>query len=724
MKRRNSFALKLMSILLLVILVGIVINSFFISIIGTHINSNSDLKTYAANVSTQKNILQAKRGLILDSEGNVIAQDIESYTLYAIVDENRPSYKNQPSYVVDKEETATYLAGILDAPYDYVIGRLESATYQTEFGIYGSKLSQDIKDEITALNLPGLGFTKSYTRDYPLDSFSSYLIGFVGEDESSHEIVGKMGLEANFNSLLAGVDGSKVSVVDRYGYTLPGYTSEVIAQEDGKTIQLTINKQIQEQLESSFLITEETFDATEIFGGVMEVDTGKILALGQYPSFNPNVLDVDEFKNFATQYIYEPGSTMKSFTYAAAIDTGVYNGDKTFNSAPFLVSLDSDGEPYRNLGSNALVIGTIRNAHNHSWGYITYNEGFAYSSNVGIASLLTNDLDLDVFQEYLVRFGFNEDVEVYGLNEVIGRINFEWPYDKLTVGFGQGITINMMQLMQAYTAIFSDGTMVKPYVIESITDPLTQEVEYQAETKVIGQPIKEETALQMQDLMYRVTQYEPTPGTARAYNVDGLEILAKTGTAQIFIDGEYSNDEFLYSIMIGLPADNPEVMLYYAFRAPATLNAHFRPDAVQQILTTIAREYNLREEDITQTVVQNEDLDSYELPNFINHSIDYALNYLNLYTSHTYTLGNKTSILDQYPSATSKILNTQNIFLLTSNDFIEMIDLSGMSLKDVRAFASLTNLNLSVEGIGLALSQSIEKGSILESGKELHVVFG
>lgn len=724
MKRRNPFALKLISTLLLVILLVIVINSFFISIIGTHLNSGANLKNYAANVSTQKSVLQAKRGLILDAEGNVIAQDIESYTLYAIVDENRPSYKNVPSYVVDKVETASLLAPILNAPYEYILERLNQASYQTEFGIYGSKLSQEIKDQISELNLSGLGFTKSYRRDYPLDVFASYLIGFVGEDETSHEIVGKMGLEANLDSILSGVDGSKVSVVDRYGYTLPGYSSDIVPQEDGKTIQLTINKTLQEQLESSFLITQETFNATELFGGIMEVDTGKILALGQYPSFNPNVLDVQEFKNFASQYIYEPGSTMKTFTYAAAIDSGVYNGNATFNSSPFLVSLDKNGEPYRNLGSNALVIGTIRNAHNKSWGTITYDEGYAYSSNVGIASLLTTSLNLDVFEKYLVRFGFNDDVEVYGLNEVIGRINFEWPYDKLTVGFGQGITINMLQLMQAYTAILSDGTMVKPYFIDSILDPLTQEIEFQAERQVIGQPIKESTADQMQNLMYRVTQNEPTPGTARAYNVDGLEILAKTGTAQIFVDGAYSNDEFIYSVMIGLPADNPQVMLYYAFRAPATLNAHFKTEAVQQILTTIAREYNLREEDINQALNQNTDLESFELPQFTNHSVDYALNYLQAYTSRIYILGHSSSILSQYPSATSKVLNTQNIFLLTSNDALKMIDLSQMSLKDVRAFAALCQLNLTFEGEGLVQSQSIEINADLEAYQNLHVVLG
>lgn len=721
MKKRNLFALKFMSFILLVLLVVIVINSFFISVMGIHINSGANLKYYADNVSTQKSVLQAKRGLILDSEGNIIAEDVESYTLYAIVDENRPSYKNQASYVVDKEDTATKLSTILNAPYDYILNLLNSANYQTEFGLYGSKLSQEVKDQITALNLPGLGFTKSYRRDYPLNSFASYLVGFVSQDDSSTESIGKMGIESTFNSELAGIDGSKTSVVDRYGYTLPGYSSDIKAQEDGKTITLTIIKELQEQLESSFLLTKETFNATELFGGIMEVSTGKILALGQSPSFNPNLLDVTEFKNFATQFIYEPGSTMKTFTYAAAIDSGVYNGDATFNSSPFLVSLDKNGDPYRNLGSNALVIGTIRNAHNKSWGTITYNEGYAYSSNVGIASLLTNYLDLDTFQEYLIRFGFNETVNIYGLNEGIGNINFDWPYDKLTVGFGQGITVNMMQLMQAYTAIFNNGTMVKPYVVQSISDPLTSEIEYQAEIEVIGQPIQESTALQMQDLMYRVTQDLPTPGTARAYVVDGIDMLAKTGTAQIFVDGAYSNDEFIYSVMIGLPADHPQVMLYYAYRAPATLNAHFKTEAVQQLITKIAQVYNLKEEENVETVIQNSSITSYELLNFTNHSLDYAQNYLSDKAQNVYVLGNKTSVLAQYPLTSTQVLNNQVVYLLTDYTNIEMIDLTGLSLKDARAFADLVGLTFSYEGMGVVSTQSISATSIIESGKTLHV---
>lgn len=721
MKKRNRIALVAISLFIVIISVVIVVNTFLISIVGYHFNSQTNVARYADNLSTQVKTLPARRGYILDHNGEVLAQDIESYTLYAIVDSSRPSYQNKPSYVVDKEDTAQKLANILNAPEDYILNLLNSASYQTEFGLYGNRLSLELKQSIEALELPGLGFIKQYSRVYPRTIFASSLIGFVAQDTENSNYVGKMGLESYYNDQLAGVNGSTTSVVDRFGYTLPGYPTSTQDQVDGKTITLTLDTSIQEQLESSFLTTVETFDASLAFGGVMEAKTGRILAMGQYPSFDPNLMNVEDFKNYATQYIYEPGSTIKTFTYAAAIDTGVYDGQASFNSSPFLVSIDKNADPYRNTGSNALVIGTIRNAHNKSWGVIDYDTGYAYSSNVGIASLLTTRLDLPVFQNYLVRFGFNDSVKVEGLPESTGNINFSWPYEKLTVGFGQGITVSMLQLMQAYTAIMNDGIMVKPYIVDSIKDPLTQESTYQAKVTQIGQPIKAETAQRMQDLMRLVTQDSPIAGTGRAYKVDEVDILAKTGTAQIFENGAYLEEEFLYSVMIGLPADDPQILVYYAFRAPATLNAHFRTDAVKQLIHQVALVYNYRK---NETVVEPKEIElvEFNLPNFTNNRLDYALDYLQAYTTRVYTLGSSESILNQYPRSSSRVLSTQPIFLLTEPTNVSMIDLSGMSEKDVRAYCDLLKITYTIEGKGLVVSQSIPVGEIVDSGATLSVV--
>ena len=167
---------------------------------------------------------------MLFRSNEIIAQDRETYTLFAIVSSSRPSYKNRPAFVVDKETTAEILADVLDAPYDFILGRLMSASYQTEFGLYGSSLSLSQKNAIEKLDLNGIGFTKTLTRHYPLNTFAAYLVGFVQKDALN--IKGVMGIEAAYDEALAGVHGSKVAVVDRFGFSLPGYPEEVVYPQD------------------------------------------------------------------------------------------------------------------------------------------------------------------------------------------------------------------------------------------------------------------------------------------------------------------------------------------------------------------------------------------------------------------------------------------------------------------------------------------------------------
>ena len=718
MKRSRNMLLFTLFLLSSVLLV-IAINVFFVSIIGYHFNSQTDLKAYSANVNTVNQTLQAKRGYILDRNGEIIAQDNETYTIYAIVDSSRPSYKDKPAYVVDIDSTAETLAIYLNAPVDYIKERLLSASYQTEFGIYGKSLSLIEKEEIESLELSGIGFSKTLSRYYPLNHFASYLIGFVNQE--NNKTVGMMGIEASYNTLLAGKDGNKVAVVDRYGYSLPGYPEEVNNPQDGYNVFLTIDRAIQEQLESSFLMTKDLFNAYEVWGTVMEVKTGKILAVGQYPSFDPNKKDITEYQSYLTQKIYEPGSTLKAFTYAAAIDSGNYNGNDTFNSNVFVVGLDKNGDAIR-LSSSTNSIGSIRNANSRSWGNITYDIGFAYSSNVGVASLLTNYLDDEIFMDYLVRFGFKNKVNIENMSETIGSINYTWPLDKLTVGYGQGISINMAQILQAYTAIFNEGTMVKPYLVEKVINSKTNEVIESNGTTVIGQAIKPETADKVQSLMDLVVNYET--GTGRFYKVDEVNILAKTGTAQLIVDNEYSKDQYIYSVVIGLPADNPEIMIYYAFNAPVNNSAHVETTPIKQLVRTVALVNNYRNEKTTgENLVIVSDVNDFELKNYTNHSLDYALNDLQNKSNKIHVLGDGSTVINQYPKSDINILSNQPIFLLTSTNNIQMIDLLGMNKKDVLSFFELIGAKYNLVGEGVVVSSSLAMLDIINLNEVIEVVF-
>lgn len=718
MKRSRNMLLFTIFIIGIVLFV-VSINLFFVSIVGIHINSQTDLKAYSANVNTVNQTLQAKRGYILDRNGEIIAQDNETYTLYAIVDSSRPSYKDKPAYVVDLDSTAQTLSVYLDAPFEYIKERLLSASYQTEFGLYGSSLSLVEKEEIDALELPGIGFSKTLSRYYPLNHFASYLIGFVNQEEN--KIIGMMGLEATYNTLLAGKDGNKVAVVDRYGYSLPGYPEEIINPQDGYNVVLTIERSIQEQLESSFLMTQSTYSAYEVWGTVMEVKTGKILATGQYPSFDPNKKDITEYQSYLTQKIYEPGSTLKAFTYAAAIDSGVYQGNDTFNSNTFIVGLDKNGDAIR-LASSINSIGSIRNANSRSWGNISYDVGFAHSSNVGVASLLTNYLDADVFMDYLVRFGFENKVNIENMSETIGSINYTWPLDKLTVGYGQGISINMAQLLQAYTAIFNDGIMVKPYIVSEVINSKTNEIIEKNDTTVIGQAIKSETAQKVQDLMNMVVNYET--GTGRFYKVDEVDILAKTGTAQLIVDSAYSKDEYIYSVVVALPADDPEIMIYYAFKAPVNNNAHVETTAIKQLVRQVALVNNYRKDQFTETNIEvTISIDDYQLKNFINHSLEYALSDLLNKSNKIYVLGTGDTIINQYPKETNTILNNQPLFLLTDYQNLTMIEYVGLNKKDLIAYFELIGVKYNFIGEGLAIMSNVEVGQTINLNEVIEVEF-
>lgn len=718
MKRSRNMLLFTLFVISLV-LFFVAINVFFVSIIGYHFNSQTDLKAYSANVNTVNQTLQAKRGLILDRNGEIIAQDNETYTIYAIVDSSRPSYKNKPAYVVDIDSTAETLSVYLDAPKDYIKERLLSASYQTEFGIYGKSLSLVQKEEIESLDLPGIGFLKTLSRYYPLNHFASYLIGFVNQE--NNKTVGMMGVEASYNTYLAGKDGNKVAVVDRYGYSLPGYPEEVNNPQDGYNVVLTIDRALQEQLESSFLMTKDLFKAYEVWGTVMEVKTGKILAVGQYPSFDPNKKDITEYQSYLTQKIYEPGSTLKAFTYAAAIDSGNYNGNDTFNSNTFIVGLDKNGDAIR-LSSSSNSIGSIRNANSRSWGNITYDIGFAYSSNVGIASLLTKYLDDEIFMEYLVRFGFKNKVNIENMSETIGSINYTWPLDKLTVGYGQGISINMAQLLQAYTAIFNEGKMIKPYLVEKVINSKTNEVIKSYETEEIGQAIKPETAKQVQDLMNLVVNYET--GTGRFYKVEEVEILAKTGTAQLIVNNEYSKDQYIYSVVIGLPADNPEIMIYYVFNAPVNNSAHVETTPIKQLIRTVALVNNYRNEKITDgNLVTINEINDFQLKNYTNHSIEYALKDLENKSNKINVLGNGRTVINQYPKADIRVLSNQPIYLLTNMSNIQMIDIIGMNKKDVLSFFELIGAKYNLVGEGVVVSSSLNVGEIINLNEVIEVQF-
>jgi penicillin-binding protein 2B len=711
--RSNRMLLGLSVFFVLIFLV-ISTNVFVVSILGYHIHSAKDIKAESANIHIATKSLLAQRGNILDIKGNVIVHDVISYTLIAYLDSER-MVGQSPRYVVDKEATAQALAPILGISVSTVLSNLNRDAKQTEFGTKGRNLTLAQKTAIEALNLPGFDFIKTVTRNYPMKVFASHLIGFAQYDAEKDSLVGKMGVEAIFNELLSGENGYEKYRVDKNGYRMLDGNLEEAAAVNGATIVLTIDKGIQESLEMAFDMTINTHKAELVWGSVMEIATGRILAWGHAPSFDPNNINIENYSNVGMQYAYEPGSTMKTFTYAAAMDIGKYVGTDTFDSNYFRMGIEK-GLPVR-TDDPGKTFAIINNYMKRTYGRVDFDFAYLLSLNTGIATLLTTVLPPSTYEEYLDKFGFFKPVNTDVYPEVEGVKNFRYPLEMITTGFGQGSSVTMLQMLQAYSAIFSDGTMVKPYFVEKVFDERTSEIIYQAQPTIVGKPIKESTALQMQALMDRTIN---DGGTSRNYQIPEVRTMGKTGTSQVAIDGQYSKDKNIYSAMTALPAENPKYMVYYAFLAPTSTKAHQETAAVQHIFRRLSLTYGLYSEDNGPT--ETAPVIELQLPNFINRSVLSFLTWNATMELPVTVIGNGERVINQFPEGNNTILNSQRLFVLTDGSEITMPDMTGWSRKDVTTFWLLSNKAVFIEGSGLVSSQNIEPGTILTDQSELSVI--
>ena len=721
MKRRKNFILQFIFTSTLVVMLILAANVFLVSVVKLHARSNTSLKDYADSANTHVEITKANRGYIYDRSGNIIAQDNRTYNIICILDPSRPSVKGTVSHVDDAKYTAQVLSTILKTSEEYIYNFLIKDVYQTELGTAGRNLSRETMELIKSYKLPGIEFESSVKRSYPLGVFAPYLVGFAQSDETGSTI-GKMGAEYYLDKYLRGTDGTRIYQADKNGYILPGMRENVTSAINGANVYLTLDKELQESLEQTFVLTNEQFNADRIWGAVMEVDTGKILSWGQYPSFDPNELDITDYNNYGAQLPFEPGSTFKTFAWAAAINEGAYEDRPLVYSGPYCYSA-IDRNPYRVEKGG---LGCINNAGRKNYGWQDYDYGLILSSNSITASLITELITPDIFLDYVKRFGFFQPVDTDGMREETGFLNYTWPSDKLALSYGQGSTVTMLQMLQAYSAVFSDGTMVKPYFIESIRYPYDENnIIYQAERTVVGNPITPETAKQLQDILYRVIYDEQ--GTAKYYKIPETEFIGKTGTTQLAVSGSYKSGKTIVSIIAGMPADDPKYMVYYCFEANYNKNAHFHTGPITSYLRKVAMRFNLTQsiqdefDETTEEVVKKEII-TYEMNNLINHSVEYAQNKLLEYDVDIIYLGEGNTVIDQYPKANSTVTTDQKVFLLLDTQGYYMPNMKGWSRKDVVGFWDVSGSGFKIDGFGLVTSQSIPADTYVNRYSEIEVV--
>lgn len=715
---KSNNRLKIVYFLALTFVLVCIVNVFIVSIFKVHVRSNTSLEPYIESVSLVSEKIYAKRGNIYDTNGQIVAQDERTYDIICYLDDSR-KIGNKEDFVKDPLFTAQVLAVYLDMDQAdiYYYLTYNPNLYQTELGLKGRNLSEETKDAIENYEgLQGIGFKESNRRIYNQGkNFAPYLIGFAQSDEQG-KLVGKMGLEYYLNDELSGIDGKHIYQQDKYGYILNGMKEEIYPATNGYDVYTTIDTSIQQALQTAFDDVESQNNASKAWGAVVEIESGKILAWGQTPSFDPNVLDIENYNNMGSQVPYEPGSVMKSFIYAAAMDLDVYNGTTTFDSSPYCY-LSNGNNPYRSYGSN---LGCISNAAGKTWGTIELDYGLIYSSNVATSTLLSDYVGTDRYSEYLEKFGFFQNVETDGIGEVPGIKHYTWPSEKLSLTYGQGSSVTMLQLLQAYTAIFGNGEMVKPYYIDKIVDSDSNEIIYSGNRTVVSKPIKESTARQMQALLERVVSDKA--GTAKYYAVDEVDIIAKTGTSEIVEGSGYNSDDSITSVMLAFPANNPQYMIYFAYVSPYDYYNHTFSTPIKDLIrrTAILTDvgYKANQNQINNTITKD------VMPNLVGKSSYEAVDLLkNKYNTDVVVIGNGDKVLKQYPENGEDVYSKSKAFIVTDTDNIELPDFTGWTRKEVIIYWRLSNIAIQMEDYGVAYEQSLPKGTIVNKYSEIIVKF-
>ena len=268
----------------------------------------------------------------------------------------------------------------------------------------------------------------------------------------------------------------------------------------------------------------------------------------------------------------------------------------------------------------------------------------------------------------------------------------------------------MLQLVQAYTAIFGNGEMLKPYYIDKVVDKENDEVVYQGQKTVVGTPIKESTAKEIQALMERVVSDKS--GTAKFYAVDEVNIMAKTGTSEIATNGSYGSNDSITSVMLAFPAESPKYMIYFAYVSPYDYYNHTYSTPIKNLIRRVAllTEVGYSNMDTLKTtnVVKE------EMPNVLNKNINEATDILNnSYNLRVIKIGNGDTVTDQYPSNGEQVYTNSRVYLRTDGDVV-LPDFTGWTKKEIVEYANFTGLNIKVNGQGICSNQSISAGTTVD----------
>ncbi|MDA8354412.1 MAG: stage V sporulation protein D [Firmicutes bacterium] len=497
------------------------------------------LNDKARDLWTRDIPFEGKRGRILDRKGEVLAYNISSPSVLAI-----------PAQIEDPAKTARELAHILMAPEQNIYRQITKKQLIVRLQPYGRKISNERAQSILERRLPGIVVAEDNRRHYPQGSLAAHILGFAGIDNQ-----GLAGLELVYDERLSGTRGHVSFGANAKGERLPGGVDRYTPPEDGMDLVLTLDKNIQAIVEREMDQAMAQHDPENVLAIAMDPDTGEILGMGSRPTFRPdNFRNVDPEvynRNLPIWRTYEPGSTFKIITLAAALEENKVNMKEAFHDPGYV---------------------KVGGARLRCWkggghGSQTFLEVVENSCNPGFVNL-GQRLGKEKLFEYIRKFGFGQKTGI-DLNGEAKGILFKpkqvGPVELATTAFGQGVSVTPIQQVTAVAAAVNGGELMEPYLNKAWKDPETGEVLEKTKPNVKRQVVSEETSKKVRYALESVV----ARGTGRRAFIDGYRVGGKTGTAQkVGPDGRYLKNNHIVSFIGVAPSDDPELVVYVAVDNP------------------------------------------------------------------------------------------------------------------------------------------------------------
>lgn len=678
-----------------------------------------ELKKGALEQWTKGITIKSKRGIIYDRKGKKLAVSISSSTVWA-----------SPADIKEPQKTAKEVARILNLDEEVVYKKITKK-------IGTEKLKQWVTKEEAAelrkLKLPGIEIVDDNRRYYPYGNFASFVLGFTDIDNN-----GLYGIERTYDKYLTGTPGKWVKITDAASRQLPFDGEKIYEASDGLSVVLTIDETIQHFADKAAEEALITTSAKNVSIIMMEPNTGDILAMASKPDYDPNDPRVplneetkkewealpqeelqkrwyDMWRNFAINDAYEPGSTFKVITAAAAVEENIANLNSHFFCNGFV----------RDIKGVVLRCSRWYNPH----GDQTFIEAMNNSCNVAFVDL-GRRVGKEILYKYVKAFGFGETTDIDLNGEQGGIIPASTDSIKevnlATMSYGHGIAVTPLQLVNAISTIANGGNLMKPRLVKELIDDEGKVVET-FEPEIKRKVISESTSKTILEMLEHVV----SEGTGTKAYIPGYRVGGKTGTAQKIIDGRYAQGKYIGSFIGVAPADNPQVVILVVVDEPVgqyyggTIAAPIAKNVLEETLNYLEIPPVFTEEEKKQVV------EKVIVPDIRNMKIGDAgktLTDIGLkYTTEYLDLTSESVVIDQFPLPKTEVQKGSIVDLYLNEkagERIIMPYLIGKDKEDVIKILDELNLNYELKGEGKAKAQTPIPGEEIPTNTKIEVEFG